>query len=834
MNNNKPYFFLILIWSFCFDIQAQTDPKKVPLKTVLEQIANSYSIQFNYNSSLIKNVYISSPIPNKLSLDNKLKKLEAQTGFIFTRLDPQIVGISSPVIICGYLKDSTTKAPLVGATIKTNNNYTVTDNHGFFELKTRSSSEKVNIRFIGYQTIDKLASELSSKNCETIYLNEHQELISNITINGYLVKGIDKTIDGNTVIDFSKFTLLPGLIETDVLQTVQALPGIQSVDETVSNITIRGGSHDQNLILWDDIKMYQTGHFFGLISSFNPKITQNVQVITNGTSASYSNGVSGTIHMKTEDILQTAFTGSFSINFINANIFTDIPLGKKSSLQLAARRSIDDWIKTPTYHNYFKRVTQSTEIENNEKNVTNSNQEFNFYDTSLRWLYTPSDKDFIRVNFILIDNNLTFDETAVVNNSIETKQSSLSQKSIAGGINYRRKWNSKFSTTLNIYETDYTLQAINANILDSQRFLQENIVSETGIKIEGNYTNNSWKYNSGYSFTETQITNLNDVDNPRFVRLYSNVIREHAVFGQTQYQNSNANIIIKPGVRVNYIEKFKETFIEPRLSIHKKINDTFSIEVLGEFKHQNVSQIINFQNDFLGIEKRRWQLSDNDSIPIIRSKQASVGFTYKKKQWLLDATSYYKAIDGITTQSQSFTTKYEFSKNKGSYNALGIDFLLRKNFKNLNTWLSYSFIKNTYSFDNLVEKKFPSNFDITHTVTLGSTYSNEYFNISLGLNYTSGKPTTQPIFGNEITNDKINFDTANSSKIDNYLRADASAMYKKQITDKINVDIGVSVWNLFNTQNTLNNYYRVENNNANKYARYSLGTTPNFLLKLNF
>ncbi|MDP2540295.1 TonB-dependent receptor [Tenacibaculum discolor] len=833
MNNNNFFFFLIFFWSFSFGFQAQIVTEKIPLKKVLKQIANTHNIQFNYNSNSINNILVSS-IPKKLSLKEKLKKLEDQTDLIFTRLNTQIIAVSSSVKICGYLKDATTNTALIGATIKAETNYTTTDNNGFFELKVRRTSETVSIRFIGYHTIKKLSSDLFSKNCNVLYLREHQELIPDVTINGYLVKGIDKTINGNTVIDFSKFTLLPGLIETDVLQTVQALPGIQSVDETVSNITIRGGSHDQNLILWDDIKMYQTGHFFGLISSFNPKTTQNVQVITNGTSASYSNGVSGTIHMKTEDILQTAFTGSFSINFINANIFTDIPLGKKSSLQLAARRSIDDWIKTPTYHNYFKRVTQSTEIENNEKNVTNSNQEFNFYDTSLRWLYTPSDKDFIRVNFILIDNSLTFDETAVVSNSIETKQSSLSQKSIAGGINYRRKWNSKFSTTLNIYETDYTLQAINANILDSQRFLQENIVSETGIKIEGNYTNNSWKYNSGYSFTETQITNLNDVDNPRFVRLYSNVIREHAVFGQTQYQNSNANIIIKPGVRVNYIEKFKETFIEPRLSIHKKINDTFSIEVLGEFKHQNVSQIINFQNDFLGIEKRRWQLSDNDSIPIIRSKQASVGFTYKKKQWLLDATGYYKAIDGITTQSQSFTTKYEFSKNKGSYNALGIDFLLRKNFKNLNTWLSYSFIKNTYSFDNLVEKKFPSNFDITHSVTLGSTYSNEYFNISLGLNYTSGKPTTQPIFGNEITNDKINFDTANSSKIDNSLRADASAMYKKQITDKINVDIGVSVWNLFNTQNTLNNYYRVENNNANKYARYSLGTTPNFLLKLNF
>ncbi|RSC95211.1 TonB-dependent receptor [Tenacibaculum singaporense] len=833
MNNNKPYFFLILIWSFCFDIQAQTDPKKVSLKTVLEQIANSYSIQFNYNSSLIKNVYI-SPIPNKLSLDNKLKKLEAQTGFIFTRLDPQIVGISSPVIICGYLKDSTTKAPLVGATIKTNNNYTVTDNHGFFELKTRSNSEKINIRFIGYHTIDKSASALSSKNCETIYLNENQELISNITVNGYLVKGIDKTIDGNTIIDFSKFTLLPGLIESDVLQTVQALPGIQSVDETVSNITIRGGSHDQNLILWDGIKMYQTGHFFGLISSFNPKITQTTHVINNGTDASYSNGISGTIHMKTNTALQTDFTGSFSLNFINANIFADIPLGKKSSLQVAARRSIDDWIKTPTYHNYFKRVTQSTEIENNDKNVTNSNQEFNFYDTSLRWLYTPTNKDIIRVNFILIDNNLTFDETAVVNSSTETKQSSLSQQSIAGGIHYYRKWNSKFSTTLQVYETDYNLQAINANILDNQRFLQENIVSETGVKLEGSYIKNSWKYNGGYDFVETQITNRNDVDNPRFIRLYSNVIREHAVFGQTQYQNSNSKITIKPGLRVNYIEKFNQVLIEPRLSVHKKISDALSIEVLGEFKHQNVSQVINFQNDFLGIEKRRWQLSDNDSIPVLKSKQASVGFTYKKKKWLIDATGYYKNVDGITTQSQSFTTKYEFHKNKGSYDAFGIDFLLRKNFKNLNTWLSYSFIQNTYSFDDLIEHQFPSNFDITHAITVGSTYSNKLFNISLGLNYTSGKPTSQPVSGNEIVDNEINYGIANNGRLDNYLRADASALYKKQLTDDMSVNIGVSVWNLFNTKNTINNYYRIENNNANKYSRYSLGSTPNFLLKLNF
>ena len=90
-----------------------------------------------------------------------------------------------------------------------------------------------------------------------------QEL-SEVTISGYIVRGINKLDNGSFEIDISDFDILPGLIDTDVLQAAQAFPGIQSINETVSDINIRGGTHDQNLMLWDDIKMYQSGHFFWL------------------------------------------------------------------------------------------------------------------------------------------------------------------------------------------------------------------------------------------------------------------------------------------------------------------------------------------------------------------------------------------------------------------------------------------------------------------------------------------------------------------------------------------------------------------------------------------
>src|SRR5690606_34746020 len=168
-----------------------------------------------------------------------------------------------------------------------------------------------------------------------------------------------------------------------------------------------------------------------------------------------------------------------------------------------------------------------------------------------------------------------------------------------------------------------------------------------------------------------------------------------------------------------------------------------NFEILGEFKHQTTSQIINFQNDFLGIEKRRWQLSNTDDIPIMMSKQISSGLTFNNKGWLVSAEGYYKTVDGITSQSQGFQNQYQFTTTSGSYDVYGIDVLLRKNIKAFNAWLSYAFMDNMYEFPDLAEPQFPSNYDITHAVTFGTSYSTKKLKVSAGLSWHTGKPITQ-------------------------------------------------------------------------------------------
>jgi len=833
-NHRKFFVLLFIVASFYAASQETQDTRS--LLTILEEVGDRYGYSFNYALSSIENIRLAPP-DNQWTLEEVIQYLTDKTGLVFTMLPNKFIAIKKGNrLLCGYLKDKDTQKSLPYATINGSTASTVSDENGYFELTVNGSDEEITIRYLGYKDLKRQARYFTAGNCTDIYLIPQQQQLPEIVLYDYLVRGIDQLDDGSYRIDFSRFSILPGLTETDVLQSVQAFPGIQSINETVSDINIRGGTNDQNLLLWDDIKMYQSGHFFGLISMFNPMITQNVSLRKNGTPASLTDGVSGTIAMETDDALTDQISGSLGLNFIDFSGFLDAPIGQRSSLQVAARKAISDFVETPTYAEYFSRISQDTEIENNGAGSSNSDKAFDFYDASLRWLWKPSDKDQLRINFIHASNNLQFNENSTLNNVIESRESSLKQNTVATGIRYRRSWNRNLSTTVQLYNTDYVLRAINANIQNNQRFLQENKVSETGARLSAGYLlTDRLLWTNGYQFIETKVTNLDDVDNPVFVRLNGDVLRIHSGFTELGYSSGNRRTNANLGLRFNYLGKFGRQLWEPRLSFNHRFLQWMTLELLGEVKHQNTSQVINFQNDFLGIEKRRWQLSNDLDIPVIRGKQVSAGLSFNKAGWLLNAVGYLKEVEGITAQSQGFQNQYEFQKAIGSYKASGMDLLVRKQFKGTSTWLSYSYLNADYTFDAFPERTFPSNYDITHTLTLGVSYETSRLKLAAGWNWRSGRPVTGIDAANPLVNNQVNYGPSNADQLPDYMRVDLSAMYQFLMSRRSRAQLGFSVWNLLDRQNYLNNYYRPNAaGGASEFFQRSLGLTPNVVFRVHF
>jgi hypothetical protein len=803
-------------------------------------VEQRYDVIFTYLDENIDGVLIPRP-PGDLSLRDMLQFLQQRTGLVFKQLDPRFITISkSPtksIRVCGLLADSSHRVNIEGAAIRVGNEFATTNAEGYFEL-TGFSEDSLQIQALGYISKTLSIKDWSGLPCKTITLDIQSTLLQEIVVINYLTEGIDKKTDGSFSIHTKDLGILPGLIETDVLNTIQALPGIQSIDETVSNINVRGGTHDQNLVLWDGIKMYQTGHFFGLISAFSPYLTKEVSLRKNGTSAGLNDGVSSTIAIQSDDRLSQTVTGGAGINMINGDAFAKIPLSPKASLHVSTRRSIADFVKTPTYNNYFDRAFRDTDVAKDVygDSAVSTNKAFYFYDVGLRFLYNPSPKDKLRVNFLNIHNNLQFVENATVNNRPESKTSSLQQQNMAGGISYSRLWSDRVKTSGLLYFSLYDLDAVNFDIGRNQQLIQENRVLDTGIKLDArlNLTKNI-DLLSGYQFFEVGISNRDDINNPLFHRYIKNVLRTQGAFTELDFSSNSNRTNFRVGVRANYLTKFHKAITEPRLSFNQRFLNYFSLEVLGEMKNQTTTQIIDFQNDFLGIEKRRWVLSNDGDIPVIRSRQLSAGIHYTKKEFLVSVEVYFKKINGITSSSQGFQNQFQFIRSRGSSEATGIDFLINKKISRFNSWISYSYADNNFNFTAFSPPSFPNNLHLKHAATVGSSYQSNHFQLSIGFKWHTGKPFTEVSDGTPISGGKINYKSPNTARLGDYLRLDLSAKYSFDLGNKVRAVAGVSFWNLSGRKNIVNVHYQINNNGQISFIEQkSLGFTPNFMFRISF
>jgi len=832
------FFFLVL----SLIAKAQETNNTLPLITYIQQLELQFNIKLSYINTDIEGFSI-VPASSK-NIEDILNYIKKETELTFTKLSDRYYALSRIKygIVCATILDNFQQNTIIGATVEVlgSNKTTITNTNGSFSLKDIAKDAVIRVRFIGFKTLHLRAKELTNKTpCPTFLMDQQYEELDEIIISQFLTTGLSKSLDGSIVLNTANFGILPGLIEPDVLQTVQALPGIKSINETVSDINVRGGTNDQNLILWEGIKMYQSGHFFGLISAFNPYLTNKVTITKNGTSPQFGDGISSVIDMRTNNNVADSFNGGAGVTMISADVFGQIPITEKAAFQFSARRSITDFLSTPTYTMFFDKAFQDSEIENETSSTEiTRNEDFYFYDFTAKALYDINENQKLRISFIQMNNALDYKET--INN--ETSASTIDQRSTSFGGSLESNWNTNFSTQFNAYRTFYNLNASSISADAKQQLEQTNKVLENGLKLNTKYKlTNTLHWLNGYQLVETGIINFTNVTQPPYRKNIKGVIRTNAIYSELDFQTNSLKA--KGGLRINHIENintFKKWIIEPRVNINYKLAKNINTELLGEFKSQSTNQIIDLEQNFLGVEKRRWILANEDNLPITTSKQASLGFTYNHNRLYIGLEGFYKDVKGISTLTQGFQNKDQFDGEIGKYNIKGVEFLINKKASSYSTWLSYTYNLNNYTFKTITPHKFPNNLDITHHITFAGTYNYKKIKLGLGINYHTGKPYTEPEEGNNALDlltfpNSINYKDPNSSRLAYYLRSDVSALYNFKLSENSKATIGASVLNILNKKNVLNRYYRVTpENEIETVESISLGITPNLSFRVRF
>lgn len=847
-----------------------------PLVEVLQDLEEKTGLLFSYSDELIagKNITIKEPL---MGLEALLKFLGGETGLKFERIGKNQVIVSAPrnkASVCGYLFDVITKKPLPYATIiikGTSKGYT-TDENGFFNIENENLNRGILVQYVGYSNRLLLASDFDTNTCKNLFLSPQAESLREVIVQSYLIKGIDKNRDGSLALNSSRQSILPGLVESNIFQSAQWVPGITSINETVSDIQIRGGSADQNLILYDGIKLYNTGHFFGMLSIFNPNITTGATIFKGGASPEYGDRIAGVIDIRGETEIPHKTELGFGLNGTQADAYVKARLSDEIGMVISARRSYADIepFGTPTFDAISEKVFQNTIVatetetqdtnEEEEETLLEGQETFFFYDANVKLIFKPTKNDSIYVSGLLTRNDLNFrlqDDENISQDVLTTENQGLSFE----WSGYR---SSRWHFDLNGYYSDYSSN-YQTQFLEEQNVQEESVrrnqVKDYGLNASFSFDfkpNHTFKL--GYQFTKNEVfyqlfrdesgdedidpededqEGETSADERDFNEISNRENSINSIYGAYYFRPQNRGLV-SVGLRASKFSLLQNWYLEPRLNIEYPLTKILRLKLTGEKRYQTLSQLVEFDDTRLRLQNGTWTLTDNDDFPLLESEQYSTGLLMDYKGWTIDLDAYLKKIDGLTSFTNGFTNASE-DYSQGTSDIFGIDFLLKKELGDYRIWLGYTYNTVDYRFDELANTKFPGNNDITHNLTLSNTYESGKWKFSLGWQLRTGAPFT-PVTNFDPTTGDIQFGNINSSRLPSYHRLDAAALYNFKWSSKRESKgvIGLSFQNLYARQVPLSVFYRVDDNpqtglqEIDQLEQLSLGLTPNFLLRFTF
>ncbi len=822
------------------------------LSVVLADLERAYAVKFSYRTTSVQDKLITLHI-EAAGLDQILLELQGQLNIVINKIDERyyVVKPSRSLTVCGYIKDGAGGHMVEGSSITTKSRTkgTVSDTEGFFRLEKVDETDTLQISFIGFRTIELPVKRLDHERCEMYRLTPENYRLNEVVVQEYLVSGMTKTRDGAIKINPNDLDILSGLPEPDILQNTQLLPGIESPSESASGLFIRGGSPDQNLILWDGIKMYSSNHFFGMISAFNPYITKEVRIYRGGVKPEYGDRVSGVVDIGTDNEVPVKTEGGFGLNMTHADMYLKIPLSKDFGLLLSARRSIKDVINTPTFDNFSKKVFQNTGITQNQSfflpEFSRRKEDFYFTDITLKSMLRLSQKDRISISNILTKNKLDYiykDIDFAVDSSDK-----LSIQNFGTNATWERSWSDTFSSKSRLYysEYDFKYNGRNQNFEQNSSISKENSVKEFGVNFHTDWNlDGELTFSNGYQYFSNQVSySLGDSD---FNAGANQNSPTHGLYSQLNYTRTD-KWYLDIGLRANYYTRLKSVNLQPRFYAERLIGKHFRIKSSAEVKSQAISQVIEFATADFGLENQVWALTAETDSPLLISDQYSLGFLVIKKGWHLDLDAYYKRIDGLNSFTRGFESTEDFF-SEGKSTTKGIDILMKKKLDDYSTWLGYTYSITDFSFAELNQgKTFRGNNDITHSLTWAHSYKWKNFQFSLGWKYRTGIPYSKPS-GTKTEDEStfIEYTTVNNFRLPEYHRLDFSALYELNLSktdDSLTGTFGFSILNLYGRENLLSKNYALfgvtdvndeQTLELGEVNRFSLRTTPNVMVRISF
>jgi hypothetical protein len=624
------------------------------------------------------------------------------------------ITLAQQVVLRGLVKEKNGESlPLATVLVLPDSILVSTGPDGKFAARFKSGTKRVVISYTGYQT---LTTKLRVKR-DTVFsffltpkIDQLKEVV--VTAERYTSEDLmQSTRTGTTTLTAKDVNAIPVLGgEADLIKTLQLLPGTIRGVEGTSDLFVRGGAADQNLVLLDGATIYNTSHLFGFLSVFNPDILNNVEAINGGFPAEYGGRLSSILNVNSDASIPERTHGSADIGLIASRVFIEQPIVKnKASVWLAGRRT------------YIDKVVKAVGIE----------LPYYFYDVNGKIILQPTRNDHVEISHYSGEDILDLfrDRNNDGAGFLTTYASGNSSQSLRWKHQLHTGWRSNLSLTRTAYK--YRIR----NAFEENEVVAFSNIEDYGAKLT--FENDSvWENVSVKSGIEwirhdvsPNIINSQGTIAELVESSASSGKRADELSAYTQFEWSPTDRWkINTGLRTSsaFVNSKQYVFPEPRFSARYALGKDQALKIsysrMVQYMHRISNSAISTPTDI-------WY-PVTDRISPQRSHQVSLAWQrfLTSKKIFLSTEAYYKPMENLVGYREGtnlfFNTDFESKLIQGKGRAYGFEVLIRKEAGKFTGWISYTLSWSWRKFSEINDGNwFHARYDRRHNGAIVAQYA---------------------------------------------------------------------------------------------------------------
>lgn len=830
------------VWKYAIDDSSVYITRYHPLALDLPEGFFSGKPVVPVNDEQVQNTLPLNDKPNSKSLE------EDKTYEVGIKTNGQFNGRAN---LAGYVRNASSGEGLSGVAVmlKDGKAKAVTDQFGYYSITLPEGSQTLEFVLFGmFDTKRKIV--LYSDGRLNVGLHEKIIQLKEVVVETNKQRNVRNTSMGVERLSISAISQIPAVLgEVDVLKAVISLPGVKSVGEASTGLNVRGGAADQNLILFNDMNIYNPSHLFGFFSAVSSDVVKEVTLYKSSVPANYGGRLSSVLDINSLDGNTNKLEGKAGIGLFTSKVSLNGPLIKdKTTFVISGRATYSDWLLQllPDEYKDGNGSFYDGTVHLSHKFSPDSRLYVNGYVSGDRFRLTRDTKNKYHnkngnISWKKDMNNRLYGVFMIGADHYDYLKMDSTEASRGYALSYALD-QYKFSAGFNYYfNNDHTFefglegklyQIHSGSLLPSGK---ESLIMPDALKREqalqsAIYFSDKYDISSRLSLEGGARLALYQYLGPDEINTYAPGVPKSTatITGTEQYTNLE---VVKSYLRPNL-----------RLSLRYLTSENSSLKASYNSMHQFIHQL---SNTTTMSPTDIWKLSDSYLRPQV-GQQVSLGYYRNFKSNTIETSIeiYYKwtkhYLDYKSGAQLVMNHHIETDVIDTRGKAYGVELSIKKPTGKLNGWLGYTYSRTLIRQDDPLAGElinqgsyYPTNFDQPHNVNLVSNYKiNHRFSISVTGNYSTGRPITLPIAVYQYAGgERLLYSDRNAYRIPDYLRFDLSFNIEgnHKVHQPTHNSWSFGVYNLLGRRNAYSVFFTTEDGNIQGYKLSIFGNLIPFV-----